>query len=1235
MKKIFSFLVLAAVAATALVSCQQDIQGTIEPAAKGVNSFKFYAQSTDALTKATLTPNSDETAFAAAWTGGDAMELSTYGYIQGTDTEFNATGTATWDADDEAFTADYGEGVTVPTEAYTKWTYNAFFPAKEGSFGSARKQNGNAYNSAYDLMYGNLETSGCVIGKDSEGAPIVIPMNRLTAIAYYHIEDSDAPDEPLVSATLTVDEGKIIAADCVRISDDGTMIYTTDSENNETGTNSITITFDGDSAPSAQDFTLWYNLLVIAPNDYVIDGSSASPGNTDSPAQYNVTLDIETAGHTARLTSKSARSFTAGRLNRAHIISGLTWTAKPLFKETFSGCNGTGGNDGKWNGSIASTTFTDGTSSDNSGWVLVSGNAAKECIKLGTASKQGSATTPAFNVTSDLATLTFKAAAWNVDNETTTLNVSIAEGTGVLSASSVTLEKGAWTPYTIYIAGAGSGTKIKFEAAEASNNRFFLDEVKVVPGGTEFDYLSVSTTGEELDADATEASFTITTNGDWTASVAEADASLSAASGSGNETLTVTFPANSTGSAVTAATVTITVGSGDDAIVKTVTYTQKPNENAIVSKTIAEFIELADTETNYRLTGTVSSAINTTYNRFTLTDATGSVTVFRLDDVSNFVEGDIVTIHGKYELYNETTHEVVDGVYESHVTTPKLDVSTSTISALADATSATFNVVASDATAWTVSSNNADLSFNPSSGTGPAEITVSFSSNNESTAKTATITVSSTTENVYKSPREIEFAQDGRITGKPSTFTLNGTFTASGTESLTLTQNRVTLLLSKGTSSNFYTSGTTTSSMRIYNGNTLKISSEDYYITEVVFTYTSSYTGATMSATSGTVTHDSTNKTETWSGQSQDFTISFGSQLRPAGGIVITYLDPNATVEDPTLTVDEDFELVVGQTKTLTVSTNSDGTKSYSSSNPSVATVENGVVTAVAAGSATITVNVAAAEWYNAASKTVDVTVVAKALSSIAVSGQTRTFATGSSFSFDGTVTATYNDATTAPVTPASVTVYEAGTTNIVTGALAEGTYDVVVSYAEDDVTKTATYQIQVTDEGGGTSWQEVTAVADVTEGEYVIAWVPTGNNVSTYYYLPSGTTYTNNPVAGSGITVSDGKITSEVSSSMIWTFSGDNTNGYTISDGTNILCSTNAAQGISIATSGTTKWTLSLSSNTTYTGLLLHGNDAGSRYLALYYNTTTPASSTWRYYSSFGNGNYYGILHLFKKTTN
>ena len=159
MKKIFSFLVLAAVAATALVSCQQDIQGTIEPAAKGVNSFKFYAQSADALTKATLTPNEEETAFGAAWTGGDAMELSTEGYktADGSTLFFNkTTGTTfSWTEGDQisvmcsdgqfrTFTAEKTAAASTFTgevpENVTLGNY-AFFPADDNHVYSGLKYN--------------------------------------------------------------------------------------------------------------------------------------------------------------------------------------------------------------------------------------------------------------------------------------------------------------------------------------------------------------------------------------------------------------------------------------------------------------------------------------------------------------------------------------------------------------------------------------------------------------------------------------------------------------------------------------------------------------------------------------------------------------------------------------------------------------------------------------------------------------------------------------------------------------------------------------------------------------------------------------------------------------------------------------------------------------------------------------------------------------------------------------
>lgn len=146
-----------------------------------------------------------------------------------------------------------------------------------------------------------------------------------------------------------------------------------------------------------------------------------------------------------------------------------------------------------------------------------------------------------------------------------------------------------------------------------------------------------------------------------------------------------------------------------------------------------------------------------------------------------------------------------------------------------------------------------------------------------------------------------------------------------------------------------------------------------------------------------------------------------------------------------------------------------------------------------------------------------------------------------------------------------------------------------------------------------GAKYELVSTVNEVTEGDYIITW-------DNSYYLPSGSTSGTNPAVGTGISVADGKITNAVSSDMVWTFTGDNNSGFTISDGTNILHSTNSAQGISINTTSTRKWTVSIDG--TY-GMLLHGDDGGTRNLAVYNNTT------WRYYAT--GVSYTGKLRLYK----
>ena len=167
--------------------------------------------------------------------------------------------------------------------------------------------------------------------------------------------------------------------------------------------------------------------------------------------------------------------------------------------------------------------------------------------------------------------------------------------------------------------------------------------------------------------------------------------------------------------------------------------------------------------------------------------------------------------------------------------------------------------------------------------------------------------------------------------------------------------------------------------------------------------------------------------------------------------------------------------------------------------------------------------------------------------------------------------------------------------------------------------------------------WKEVTALPEVTAGEYVITFI-NANDLSTYYYLPNQTASTSaNPIATTGITVSGDILTNAVTNNMKWTFTGDNATGFAItrlqSNGitTHTLSATNAAQGIKVlAEASSTTWKALNSTNSTYGGLLLRGNDGSTRNLAVLYSTPS-----WRYYSAFGASDYYGWLHLYKYTEN
>jgi len=157
-------------------------------------------------------------------------------------------------------------------------------------------------------------------------------------------------------------------------------------------------------------------------------------------------------------------------------IAALTATVNAqVFSENFDTVTGTGGNTGGWNGSVATGSLT----GKLTGWTLASGFGADKCIKLGSGSNMGSAITPTITTSENALKLTFKAGAWDGNNEKLTITVSVASGTATLAGGAITLTKGAFSTYTVNLTNVSGPLKLKFSADVASNNRFFLDDVLV------------------------------------------------------------------------------------------------------------------------------------------------------------------------------------------------------------------------------------------------------------------------------------------------------------------------------------------------------------------------------------------------------------------------------------------------------------------------------------------------------------------------------------------------------------------------------------------------------------------------------------------------------------------------------------------------------------------------------------------------------------------------------------
>ena len=436
MKHYIKLFFAAAVAALGLASCAKEVAPVETPKDNLVTVHFGATAGIEGATKATLTPDEQETLFTSAWENGDEIFIQ---YENGETKPTTTTGT--WN----------GTKFEATMPSYTgMWEYTACYPNPanaEISFGSNRTQKGNLYNSNYDVMIApKISCDHADAGKDDNRNDVVFNMERKTGIVYFHLRSE--LNEDVISAKLSVEGGNIASSNALL----DPSAFTCEEDLKE-----ITITFEDGTAPKASDFQLWYNVL---PTTYT-----------------SMSLEVKTANHTLTLNKNKGGNFAAGKLYKIH-KDNVTWTENKnvtFFYESFDSCEGTGGNDGQWNGSIATNDIS------VTGWTFIKANGANACVKLGSSKALGMATTPALGINTSTATLSFKAGAWNSTDEKTEIKISANNG-GTVEPSTITLKKGEWTDYTCTISGATENTTITFAAIQEKGNRFFLDEVMVYYG---------------------------------------------------------------------------------------------------------------------------------------------------------------------------------------------------------------------------------------------------------------------------------------------------------------------------------------------------------------------------------------------------------------------------------------------------------------------------------------------------------------------------------------------------------------------------------------------------------------------------------------------------------------------------------------------------------------------------------------------------------------------------------
>ncbi len=570
MKKFMKSLMLMAAAAVAFAGCAKETASEQTSSVTSLAHVKFNAEIPDyQTTKSTIDVNG--LTFTTRWIEGDMMGIR-YEYEAGEGYNKQAT------YSNGAFSSELPESKGM-------WYYYAYYPYQTSDnatshyvdipFGAERVQNGNDFNSAYDIMCAEaLAFEDAEQGKTDDGNDISFSMVRQTALLYFHFTSPDV-DEVLTKATLSV-EGDPIAADTYSL-----YYYGSNLDGSAYGTSwtsgesqSITLTFT--NAPSSKDFTLWFNMLPY------VEGLREN-------GVKNMKLVVETENKTLTLTAPAEEMYLPGHISKIEKldVASTNWKDKetptppattPVYEKVTSALT-------DWSGDYLIVYEDDAVAFD--------GSLTSDKIDSGNNVSSITITNGKVEATDAVDAVSFTIAA--VEG-----GYSIQSASGVYigrSASSNGLDNSSdnalvntisFANSTLTIKGLG-GASLTFNSTTGDTNyrfRYYKTAQKTIALYRRSEslpvapYIKLSSESISVASDATSASFDVTANVDWTVSTDADWVTLGTKSGSNDGTVKLSFSANDTDSDRTA---TITVKSVEGTIIKPFSLTQK---KAVSVKTV-------------------------------------------------------------------------------------------------------------------------------------------------------------------------------------------------------------------------------------------------------------------------------------------------------------------------------------------------------------------------------------------------------------------------------------------------------------------------------------------------------------------------------------------------------------------------------------------------------------------------------------------------------------------------